>query len=510
MEPIVKTSKGSVRGVTSDGTLVFKGIPFAKPPVGALRFRPPKPAVAWEGVRDATAFGPIPMQMPNDALEAVFGRPAERPPMSEDCLYLNVWTPATDGKRRPVMFWIYGGGFTIGSGSEPIYDGRAFAARDVVLVTINYRLGAFGYLCHEDFIDFESEFQANFGMLDQLAALKWVQEEIEAFGGDSNNVTIFGESAGALSVGALMASPLAKGLFARAILESGAAHMIVSLQQARSTFDLLAEKLGIKSPTVQAMRSHPADEILKAQKEMEVAARAEMGAPLGLGLQPIVDGRFLTERAIKAIRAGHSRDVSALIGTNRDEWKLYAASMPALKKITEQDVVLRVSRLTRDAERGQAVYDAYREARSARGEAVDPFEILSAVMTDLTFRVPADRLAEAQVAFNPQVFSYRFDWPSPLGNGILGSCHALELPFVFGVQRAATQLIGGGPEADALAQQIGDAWVAFARTGDPSTDDLRWPAFNVERRPTMILDRDCRVEELPREQERRCWDGIIR
>lgn len=515
MSMIVEISKGKLEGTKKDNLCVFRGIPFARPPVGALRFRAPRPLDTWSGVRDATSVGPRAMQVPNKLFESLLGRPPKQPPIDEDCLYLNVWTPGTDGRRRPVMVWIHGGGFTIGAGSEPLYNGRSLASRgDVVVVTINYRLGALGFLYMPDFADAEGEPCTNFGMLDQVAALEWVRDEIAAFGGDPNNVTIFGESAGGMSVGALMASPLAVGLFRRAILQSGAAHNALSIDQAQANTAAFAEALGVEKLTAARLRSIPAEDILRAQASMEASDRERIRErpAMALRFEPVIDGHFLRERPIDAIRAGLSKDVSVLIGTTAEEWKLFAAMWPSLAKISEDEAARRIGSLVSsdaDAERGRAILQVYREARKARGEATETFELFLAAQTDHMARVPADRVAKAQAVHQRQVFAYRFDWRSPVADGALGACHALDLPFVFSTQRLVPAFAGAGPDADALATTIGDAWLAFARTGDPSTDALHWPPFDVERRSTMILDRECRAEELPREAERRCWDGII-
>ncbi len=226
--------------------MVFRGIPFAQPPVGDLRFRAPLPSQAWDGVREATHAGPMAMQIPLEALDNLFGRPREPRQLDEDCLYLNVWTPGLDGARRPVMVWIHGGGFTSGGGSEPVYSGAALASRDVVVVTINYRLGALGFLYAPDLADESDSTCANFGILDQIAALEWVRDEIAAFGGDPDNVTIFGESAGGMSVGTLMGSPMAAGLFQKAILQSGAAHNALTVDEASINAAAFAKALGVE------------------------------------------------------------------------------------------------------------------------------------------------------------------------------------------------------------------------------------------------------------------------
>jgi para-nitrobenzyl esterase len=514
MNNVVRTSNGAVKGVHEENLAIFRGIPFARPPVGDLRFRAPQPPKPWEGARDATSFGPTAMQVPIQALEALFGQRRERAEMSEDCLYLNVWTPAADDARRPVMVWIHGGAFTTGSGSIPLFSGRALASRDIVVVTINYRLGALGFLYVPDLAEAAGDYCTNFGLLDQVTALEWVRDEIAAFGGDRDNVTIFGESAGAASVAMLMASPVAAGLFKRAIMQSGVAHNVLTIDDAKTNTALFAGALGGGKLTPSRLRSLPPEDMLHAQQKIEEADREKMreGHPFGLRFRPVVDGLFLPELPVEALRRGSAKNVPVLIGTNADESKLFLAGLPEMSTVSDDLAARAVGYLISkegDVERGRAILRAYRDARAARGEAADTVASFLAALTDHRFRVPADRLAEAQAAHLSQVFAYRFDWPSPWGNGVLGACHALEIPFVFGTQRRVPGLVGEGPDVDALATKMGDAWAAFARSGDPSTDALKWPPFDAQRRSTMVLDRECRVEQLPHEAERRCWDGII-
>ena len=512
MATTVRTSIGELEGVREGDLYVFRGIPFAQPPIGDLRFRPPQEALPWKGVRNAAVYGSRAIQTPNEALEAILGRPPDQPPVDEDCLNLNVWTPGLDDKRRPVMVWIHGGGFSTGSGSDLIYDGTSLASRNVVLVTINYRLGPLGFLCVPGFADGEGETCTNFGILDQIEALKWVQTEIAAFGGDPDNVTIFGESAGAMSVGTLLGSPLAAGLYHKAILQSGAAHQVLTKEMAARTAADFAGALGLPEPDAAALRARSVDDILEAQVKLEKESSwaARRGVGLGLRYQPVIDGNVVPRQAIEEIRDGSAKDIPVLIGTTADEYKLFGAMMPNLRDIDGGEAAKRVAYLLpgRDVEKARSMLETYSKARAARGEPSDSYEVLCAAVTDWLFRVPADRLAEAQSKRQP-VFVYRLDWRSPVGEGILGACHAIDLPFVFGTQRLARRWIGRGEEVDALAKTIGDAWVAFAKSGNPSTRSLTWPSFDAASRKTIVLDRECRVEEQPREKERRCWDGII-
>ncbi len=513
MATTVRTSKGELEGAKEGDLFVFRGIPFASPPLGRLRFRAPREVEAWKGVRDATSFRARAVQIPNEALESILGRPEGLPPVGEDCLSLNVWTRALDDKRRPVMVWVHGGGFTTGAGSEPIYDGTALASREVVLVTINYRLGPLGFLCVPGFAE-GSEAYTNFGILDQIAALRWVQKEIANFGGDPHNVTIFGESAGAMSVGTLLGAPSAQGVFHKAILQSGAAHQVLAEELAERNSDAFAEALGMKEADAAALRVLPVEEILEAQGKLDVESarmqRRGSGAGLGLRYQPVLDGNLLPKPPIEQVRGGLAKDVPLLVGTTAEEYKLFGVMMPFLRELSLDDAAKRLSSLLpdRDMEKAHSILQTYEKARMAGGEATEPYELLCAAVTDWLFRVPADRLLEAQ-SRRQRVFSYRLDWRSPVGEGMLGACHAIDLPFVFGTHKLARRWVGRGEDVDALAGKIEDAWVAFARSGDPNTEALAWPAFDVAGRDTMILDGECRVVEQPREEERRCWDGII-
>ena len=318
----VDTSTGRLRGaVTPNGTRVFKGVPFARPPVGRLRFAPPLPVEPWAGVRDASEFGPVSPQ-------STFGlgfMGAGQQPQSEDCLYLNVWTPSLEA-RRPVMVWIHGGAFVFGAGSEPLYDGSRLAARgDVVVVTINYRLGALGYLCHPALAEPTT---GNAGLLDQIAALTWVRDNASVFGGDPDRITIFGESAGSMSVTTLMGTPAARGLFSKAIAQSGAP-TTATLDEAADTAERVAARVGVG---VEGLRAVPAAQLIDAQQQLMFGAQAGGGGLVTGGVMPFrptVDGDVLPRPPEEAIAAGESALVALLIGTNRDEMKLFSLFEPS-------------------------------------------------------------------------------------------------------------------------------------------------------------------------------------
>ena len=496
---IAETTAGKVEGTTADGIEVFRGIPFAAPPVGDLRFRAPQPHPGWKGIRDATAFGPISLQMLNEGLDALL--PSEPQPQDEDCLFLNIWTPGVDDERRPVLVWIHGGGFTIGSGSEAYYEGAKLAARgDVVVVTINYRLGALGFL-HVPAVG-----ETNFGMRDQAFALQWVRDNIANFGGDPGNVTIFGESAGGMSVAVLMGSPEAAGLFHKAIPQSGAGSNANSLEDAEATGAKFLELLGVDAEDLDALRAVPAESILAAQGQLELAMFAEMaeGEMPRMGFSPVVDGEFLTEIPVDAVANGQSASVSALIGHLDEEWKLFTAIIPG-DPPNEEDVVQRLTAMGLD---GRRAYDVYRDARTSRSEPANPADIFEAAAGDSLFGIPAVRLADAQSSQQPGTYVYLFDWKSPGLNGALGACHALDIPFVFGTYDDAPDFAGSGPEADALAETVMDAWLAFARSGNPATESTDFPAYDAETRPQLVFGENIRVEHNWRAEERSVWEGV--
>ncbi len=501
MAAIVQTEAGRVHGPSEQGLSVYRGIPYAAPPLGDLRFRVARPHPGWEDVLDCESFRPIAPQVPNEALDAMIGAAPQK--QSEDCLFLNIWTPGVDDAARPVMVWIHGGAFTIGSGSDGIYNGSTLASRgDVVVVTINYRLGALGFL-HLPALD-----ESNFGVRDQVAALRWVRNNIARFGGDPDNVTIFGESAGGMSVASLMGSPEARGLFHKAIPQSGAGHHGIEDAQAVSHGRRFCELLGIGADDVASLRSVAVEDILAAQSKLEeqmLYLSMEVGKQPEMPFRPIIDGEFLTEMPIVAVRGGQAEGVAALIGCLDEESKLFAAMVPT-KPPNEEDAVAAMDGLHGD---GRRLYDIYRAAREARGELVTPYEIQAAASGDELFRVPAVRLLDAQSQRSARTWGYLFDWKSPMLDGALGSCHALDIPFVFGTHTLVPEFAGSGVAANALAELTMDTWLAFARTGDPSTDNLSWPKWDPQTRRTMVLGESARVEEHYRAEEVAAWDGVL-
>lgn len=505
MGPIAITTYGQLEGSEDDGVLRFAGVPFAQPPVGPLRFRPPRPPAAWSGVRPATAFGATSWQGPS-LIDALLGGPPE--PSSEDCLYLNVFTPALDDGARPVLVWIHGGAFFQGSGSFRLYDGSELVRRgDVVVVSINYRLAelGFSYLEH---LDPSYAGSANCGILDQVAALEWVRDEIAGFGGDPTNVTIFGESAGGMSVGALLATPAAAGLFRRAVAQSGAASNVIDTRHARHTTTAFLARAGIE--TVAELAELAPEKLLEARAGVIAAAMGDLdrtgagdGSPLGMPWQPVHDGSVIPERALDAIAAGSAAGVSLLVGSNLEEWNLFALLDPVV--LDEAALEARTRAVL-----GEGAAAAIRTYRDGRGD-LAPKAAFAAIATDYVFRIPALRLAEAQSKQSDDVFLYTFAWRSTGLGGLLGAAHAIELPFVFHRvgDPALVGFLGEGAPVE-LADQVQDAWIAFARTGDPNHPGLPpWPRYDLDRRATLTFDVPCVVLDDPDQAERQVWDDVL-
>jgi para-nitrobenzyl esterase len=490
--PTVEVASGKLSG-TSEGPLaVFRGIPYARPPIGPLRFAAPEPPEPWSGRREATAFGPAAAQsaidvtyVPGFSLWEGIGA------TSEDCLTLNVWTPGLTG-RRPVLVWIHGGAFLKGAGSQALYDGATLAARgDVVVVTANYRLGAFGFLALAG-----DRFEANAGVLDQIAVLEWVAGHAGAFGGDPGNVTVMGESAGAVSVAALMSAPRAAGLFHRAVAQSGAGRRLPAAGEAAVLADRLLARLGLDRSRADELLALPTGRLLSAQVAVTVDVRR---TDIGAGFQPSTGGDVLPVQPLDGLAAGAAAGLPFLAGTNEHEMNLWRVLEPGLRALDEDGLRLRAGRLVGEAAGG--LIAAYRIARPG----ARPAELWLAIWSDREFRIPSLRATEAQAAHSPATYSYLFTWPSPSPG--IGSCHGLELPFLFGTldSQGADAFAGSGPEAEVLARTIQDHWLAFARTGDPGPG---WPRYDPSARPTMVLGEACTVTDDPMAAERRAWSGL--
>jgi para-nitrobenzyl esterase len=506
MSTRAQTQYGQVEGEARGAHVVFRGIPFAKPPVGQLRFCAPEAPEAWSGVRATREFAA-------SAVQGEFGAPgvAAEGTQSEDCLYLNVYTKAVGARRRPVLFWIHGGGFTTGGSAMPIYDGAALCERgDVVVVTINYRLGALGYADLRAFGGERMNAAANLGQLDQLAALRWVQTNIESFGGDPNNVTIFGESAGSYAVCSLLVTPAAIGLFHRAIAQSGAALTLATRDSAAKATERLLQNLGIGAHEVERLWQLPAETIVKAQGQVSL----EGG--LGRGFAPIVDGELIPLQPRDAIERRQCSNVPFVIGTNRDEMNLFV--MPLLREIDKPlDDARAVATLGRDlprhaADRVPGLLEVYRASRARRKLPHGNRALLSAIQGDARFRIPSIGFAEAYRGLQPSTFMYLFTYESPAMRGALRSCHALEIPFVFGTLGAPYQdkFAGKGEAVERLSATMMDSWLSHSLRGNPSHPSAGdWVPYDTTRRATMVFDRKTALEDAPYEEERAAWTGIV-
>lgn len=501
---IVDTAAGKVEGIDKAGILQFRGIPYA----WADRFCPPEPPIPWAGVRDASHFGPAAPQNPSPT-DAILGLRQQE--TSEDCLVLNVFTPSADDARRPVMVWIHGGGFTGGCGHVPSYNGTTLARMgDVVVVTINYRLGALGFL-HLDELMEDFAGSGLDGIRDQIAALAWVGDNIASFGGDPGQVTIFGESAGAMSVAMLMAAPAAAGLFHRAIAQSGAAEDILTPDAAAVVTETLLQQLDLTHKTARVLLDLPADQLVAAQTAVESALLERRSSTNGAGpgflqlpFQPVADGSLVPHRPLDAVRQGSAAGIPLVVGTTRDEWNLFMLSELGGASLTEKRLRRRVGRLLGEDRVDEALL-AYRAAHPGASETA----IWCAVATDRVFRMPAIRLAEAQLPHAPQVAMYRFDHGSNAFGGLPGACHAVDVPFVFGnVDLPGVEILMGGVDESArlLADRCARAWLATAHSGRPGHDDLEWPAYDSERRATCILDRAPSVLDDPGGEIRQLWN----
>ncbi|MET8162614.1 carboxylesterase family protein [Sphaerisporangium sp. NPDC005289] len=484
-EPEVRTTAGVLRGGREAGLAVFRGIPFAEPPVGALRFAAPRPVRGWDGVRPAVAYGPPPPQA------GVLG--GSQDAAGDDWLTLNVWTPEPGpAAALPVMVWIPGGGYAMGDSSLPEYDARHLAVSGTVVVTLNYRLGIEGFALI-------GGAPANRGLLDQVAALRWVRDNIRGFGGDPDRVTVFGESAGGGSVAALLAMPLAAGLFHRAVAQS-VPGTFFSPELAADIAAACAAELGVE-PTVSGL-SAVAPARLPAAGDAIHAKMAQWRERWGqithrpIPFAPVVDGDVLPATPWQALADGAARDIALLAGHTRDEHRLFSLIDGVLGQVTPEqtDTALRMLAPGPDGAR------RYREAFPAASDE----ELYELVNSDWLFRMPSLHLAEAQIAGGGRAHLYELTWPAPGWGGALGACHGLDVPLVFGnlsSGRPAT-LIGAPPssEAEELSARMRGAWTAFAAHGDPG-----WPAYDTGRRLAQIFDTPSTVTAYPEDASRLLW-----
>jgi para-nitrobenzyl esterase len=486
-DPELTSASGAVRGTRLVGGIAgFKGIPYAEPPVGALRFQPPQRRAPWAGVRDATEYGSTAPQ------KMSAGGASELIPNAivpgDDYLNLNIWTPDA-AASLPVMVFIHGGSWAIGSGAVPGYDGANFARDGVVLVTINYRLGIEGFVWF-------GEGAPNLGMLDQVCALEWVRDNIASFGGDPERVTVFGESAGGMSVGTLLAMPAAQGLFVRAIAQSGGAYHAIDAASAKLVANRIADIVGV-AHSREALAGVPMDRLLDAQLQIakEVSKHrkrfGDAGAN-GLAFEPVIDGTSLPSLPIDAIRRGAAEGIEVLIGNNAEEGLFLFAPTGVVKKTRRWLLPFAARRV------GLPAFEAVRVYTASRPDA-RPGDLLSDMFGDAIDAIPTIRVAEG----HPGTHVYEFAWRSPAFDGELGACHGIELPFVFdnvGSPDWAALTLGAGPQS--VADVVHQAWVDFAKTGDPG-----WRPYSTADRAVMRFDVESAVVVDPRASIRKLWEG---
>ena len=489
MDPVVSVTGGLVRGSSRGGVNSFLGIPYAAPAVGADRYRAPQPVVPWDGVRDATEHGPTAAQAPYPSpMDTVL--PSSVSP-GDEYLNVSVWAPS-EGSDLPVMVWIPGGAFVRGANSVATYDGSAFGRDGVVVVGVNYRLGVPGFAVLDGA-------PTNLGIRDQVAALEWVRDNVAAFGGNPDDVTVFGESAGGMSVATLMASPIARGLFHRAIIESGGGTAACSIEDARKVSAELASRLGVP-PTAEAFAALDPEAVVAAQSAIGLALQADpdpqrWGRTVITGGQgimsffPVVDGEVLPDLPEACVAHGSAAGIPLLIGTTREEFRLFLVPTGMAGAVTAEHLPFLAARY------GWPDTTVPTYAGNRKGAPAG--DILCAILSDMAFRVPSARLAAAQHAWAP-VYAYEFAWRTPVGG--LGACHGLELPFVFDTL-GIDPLMAGDVAPQHLADEMHRAWVAFGRSGEPG-----WRPWSPEEPAVMVFDEASTVVEAPRADELAAWD----
>lgn len=502
--PIVDTALGRLRGVVRDDAFLFAGVPYAQPPLGELRFRPPVPVTPWTDELDATQFGPMCPQN-SSMLDLIFG--TENPAQDEDCLTLNVFAPpwehgATPTADRPVMVWIHGGGFELGASSQSVYTGKAFTRDGAVLVSINYRLGTFGFM-ELGQLDADFAGSGNNGLRDQICAIDWVRANIAAFGGDPDNITLFGESAGAMSLALLMASGELAGRVRRVVCQSGAASAASTPEVAQMSTDSILDTLGVA--TVADLQAADAADLVRAHGKLGLARIGDPEATLGttqeivafLPFRPIADGDFLPVDPLVAIADGSAAGIDLMIGTNADEWTLF--SMLDTSGGEPEVIRARLTQLGADPYVVVPVYEAEHPGASGK-------DLMTAIMTDVVFRVPAYEMADAHSSHG-RVWMYRFEWAGTAMGGMMGATHGIEIPFVFdnlALPNLAALLGKDSPED--VAEVVHRCWTAFGRDGQPgSVGGAEWMPYTAEEPECMGFNTDSGPRGDPLALTRAVW-----
>jgi para-nitrobenzyl esterase len=498
-DTIAETAHGRVRGVIEENVHVFKGIRYGADTSGAARWLPPRDPAPWTGVADALQYGATAAQ----------GSGADS---SEDCLWINVFTPAlADGGRRPVMLWLHGGGFSTLSGSSPMYDGVNLCNRDdVVVCSINHRLNVFGYLHLGDLDDEQYADSGNAGMLDIVHALRWIRDNIERFGGDPSNVTIFGESGGGRKVSTLLAMPAARGLFHRAIIQSGAGIKLQPRDRSHEMAIALTRELGLPPGRTAPLHDLPMETVLQAYRRVQ--SRLDSGARgRGVfeqhGFVPTVGVASLPLSAFDPVATEVSAEIPILIGSNLHEWAYTLRGDPEImgRTLTEDGLRERVRPMV--GNQLDRVLDTY---RSVYGADTHPAVLYILIGSDRTYRFDSITLAQRKaIQGRGPVWMYLFAWETPVGDGRMLAHHALEITFAFDNVVKVPAMSGGGARAAALADRMSDAWIAFARGGDPNTGGLPgWPAYGIAERATMVFDDVCEVVGDPHGAVRELWGTV--
>lgn len=482
-EAIVETNYGKVQGEFLGDVYVFRGIPYAKPPVGTLRFKAPEKCDKWEGIYDATKFASIAPQTPSDVMNFLGNQITT---MNEDCLYLNIWSPAPDNKRRAVMVWIHGGAFVAGSGSSPWYDGRNFAKNgDVVVVTLNYRLGVFGFL-HLNELNEHYPTSGNNGILDQIAAIEWVKENIHHFGGDPERITVFGESAGAMSIGAMLGIPKARGLFQQVILQSGAAHHTISSKKGTEVTKQFLNLLNIDEDNIDKLQQLSMDDLLQAQSQLPM-----------MSLVPVVDGKVIPEHPLTAITKGSTKNLKMIIGTNKDEYNLFSVFDPLWKNASEDMKKIIFEKSFQD--KWEQIQEEFIKDKPLT------LDLYNELMSLQIFVNPAYTLADLHVKQDAPVWVYRFDWETPVLGGLLKATHALEIPFVWNNLENTEILTGTGENRQIVAKHMHKEWIHFAKYGEPSSE---WPKYELIKREVMSFSIEKKVLKDPYKNVREKWERV--